>query len=183
MENAEVEHENVEMKLLASSLTEDSQRWFKVLPNNHIASYEYFTKLLKKIWTTKKDNAMLLAQLNQIKKEYETVNEFENRFDKLYIQILTYLRPTYVVIRILYMNSFDGKFHFFMKDKNPTNLAKAKEYNVDIEENILDSKVDPFQYPCVKAETKAKYSSSSGLDLITLLNQKIDQMSTQFFQE
>jgi hypothetical protein len=29
MENAEVEHEDVAMKLLASSLTEDAQRWFR----------------------------------------------------------------------------------------------------------------------------------------------------------
>jgi hypothetical protein len=42
------------------------------------------------------------------------------------------------------VNAFDGKFHFILKDKKPTSLAQAKEYNVEIEENILDSKVDPF---------------------------------------
>jgi hypothetical protein len=44
IENAEVEHEDVEMKLLASSLTKDAQRWFRGLPDNHIASYEDFAK-------------------------------------------------------------------------------------------------------------------------------------------
>jgi hypothetical protein len=61
-------------------------------------------------------------------------------------------------------------------------LAQAKEYSAEIEENILDSKVDPFQYPHVKAEAKTKASSSSAPDPISLLTQKIDQMSTQFVQ-
>jgi hypothetical protein len=112
MENAEVEHEDVAMKLLASSLTEDAQRWFRGLPDNHIASYEYFTKLFKNRWTTKKDNIMLVAQFNQIKKkENETVSEFDNRFDRLYSQIPTDLRPPDAVVHLLYMNAFDGKFH------------------------------------------------------------------------
>jgi hypothetical protein len=64
------------------------------------------------------------------------------------------------------MNAFDGKFHFILKDKKPTTLAQAKEYNAEIEENLLDSKVDPFQYPHAKAETKTKASSSSTPDPI-----------------
>jgi hypothetical protein len=54
MDNAEVKHEDVAMKLLASSLTKESLRWFKGLPDNDITSYEYFSKLFKNIWTKKK---------------------------------------------------------------------------------------------------------------------------------
>jgi hypothetical protein len=170
------------MKLLASSLTKDAHRWFRGLPDNHIASYEDFSMLFKNRWTTKKDNGMLIVQFNQIKKkENETVSEFDNRFDRLYSKILAYLRPTYVVLCLIYMNSFDGKLCFILKDKNPTTLSQA-EYSVDIEENLLESKVEPFQYPCTKIEAKTKSSSSSVPDLISLLNQKIDQMSTQFVQ-
>jgi hypothetical protein len=90
MDNAEVEHEDVAMKLLASSLTEEALRWFRGLPNNHITSYEYFSKLFKSRWTTKKDNGMLVAQFNQIKKkENKTVSEFDTRFDRLYSHIPT----------------------------------------------------------------------------------------------
>jgi hypothetical protein len=72
------------------------------------------------------------------------------------------------------MNAFDGKFCFILKDKKPTTLAQVKEYNAKIEENILDSKVDPFQYPCVKSGSKTKVSSRSSPDPISLLTQKID---------
>jgi hypothetical protein len=94
----------------------------------------------------------------------------------------TDLRPTNAIVRLLYMNYFNGKFCFILKDKNPTTSAQAKEYSADIEENIIDSKVDPFQYPCTKTEENTKYSSSSAPYPIALLTQKIDQMSTQFVQ-
>ena len=61
-------------------------------------------------------------------------------------------------------------------------LAQAKEYIREIEENILDSKVGPFQYPHVNTEENTKAPCSSALDPIALLTQKIDQMSTQFIQ-
>jgi hypothetical protein len=181
MDNTEVKHKDVAIRLLASSLTEEALRWFRGLPDNHLTSYEYFSKLFKSKWTTKKDNGMLVAQFNQIKKkENEIVSEFDTRFDRLYSQISTYLCPTAATVCLQYVNAFDGKFHFILKDKKPTSLAEAKEYSAEIEENLLDSKVDPFQYPCVKAEAKTKASSSSAPDLIALLTQKIDQMSTQF---
>jgi hypothetical protein len=56
LENDGVEHEDVAMKLLATSLDEDVKKWFKILPDNHLQSYEAFTNFLKNRWTNKKDN-------------------------------------------------------------------------------------------------------------------------------
>jgi len=61
-------------------------------------------------------------------------------------------------------------------------LAQAKDYNADIEENLLDSRVEAFQYTRVKVESKTKVSNNNVLDLIVLLTQKIDHMITQFTQ-
>jgi hypothetical protein len=123
------------------------------------------------------------SSINQIKKkENEVVSEFDTIFDRLYSQFPTYLRPTTATLCLLYVNAFDGQSRFILKDKKPTYLAQAKEYNVEIEEIFLDLKVDPFQYPHVKAEAKTKASSSSAPDSISLLTQKIDQTSTQFVQ-
>jgi hypothetical protein len=168
-----IEHEDVAMSLFASSLTEEALDWFRGLPDNHLTSYEAFSNLFKSRWSTKKDSGTLGAQFNQIKKkENEIVKEFNTRFDRLYNQIPTEFRPTASSVCLLYMNAFEGKFHFILKDKKPTSLAQAKEYSVDIEENLLDSRVEPFQYPRVKAEAKTKVSNSSAPDLIALLTQK-----------
>jgi hypothetical protein len=72
---------------------------------------------------------MLVTQFNQINKENEIVSEFDNRFDRLYNQIPTDLHSTDAVVCLLYMNTFDGKFCFILKDKNPTTLDQSKEYN------------------------------------------------------
>jgi hypothetical protein len=80
------------------------------------------------------------------------------------------------------MNAFEGKFRYILKDKNMTSLAEDKEFGIDIEDNLLDSKIEPFQYPCTKTEARKKVSNNNVLDPIALLTQKIDQMNTQFVQ-
>jgi hypothetical protein len=42
------------------------------------------------------------------------------------------------------MNSFEWKFGFILKDKNTTSMAESKEFSIDIEENLLDYKVEHF---------------------------------------
>jgi hypothetical protein len=90
-------------------------------------TYSLCDNIFKNRWTTKKDNGMLVAQFNQIKKkENETVSEFDNRFDRLYSQIPTDLRPTDAVVHLLYMNAFDGKFCFILKDKKSHHLGTSQ---------------------------------------------------------
>jgi len=60
MENKGVEHEYVAMKFISTFLTYDSHRWFKCLPDNHLPTYEYFVKLFKNRWETKKYSRMLM---------------------------------------------------------------------------------------------------------------------------
>jgi hypothetical protein len=57
------------------------------------------------------------------------VSEFDTMFDRLYSHILTYFCPTVMAFRLLYVNAFDEKFLFILKDKKPTTLAQAKEYS------------------------------------------------------
>jgi hypothetical protein len=54
--NEGVEHEDVAIRLLAISLDEYSQRWFKGLPDNHLASYDNFDKSLTNRWSKNKDS-------------------------------------------------------------------------------------------------------------------------------
>jgi hypothetical protein len=67
--------------------------------------------LFKRRWETNKDSGMLMTQFNQIKKkENETVSESDTIFDKLYSQIPKDLCPSDVVVCLLYVNAFEGKF-------------------------------------------------------------------------
>ena len=80
------------------------------------------------------------------------------------------------------MNAFEGQFWYILKDKNPTSLVEDKESSIDIKENLLDSKIEPFQYPRNKRESRKKVSNNNVPNLIYLLTKKIDQMNTQFVQ-
>jgi hypothetical protein len=71
MEDNSIEHEDVAMKLLATSLDEDAKKWFKGFPDNHLQSYEAFTKLFKNRWTTKKDKWNVIDAIQPNKKERE----------------------------------------------------------------------------------------------------------------
>jgi hypothetical protein len=179
MDNAGIKHEDIAMRLLTSSLTKEALDWFRVLPNNHLTSYEYFSNLFKRRWSTKKEGGMLRSQFNQInKKENEIVKAFNTIFDRFYNQIPAKFCPIASLVRLIYMNAFEGKFCFILKDKKPTSLAQSKECSVYMEDNLLDSRVEPFQYPHVKAEAKTKVSNNIAPNLISLLTQKIDHMST-----
>jgi hypothetical protein len=72
------------------------------------------------------------------------------------------------------MNAFEGQFRYIIKDKKPTSLAEAKEFSINIEENLLDSKIEPFQYPRNKTESRTEVPNNNVLDLISLLTKKID---------
>jgi len=111
MDNAGIDHEDVAMRLFASSLTEEALDWFKGLPDNHIMTYDAFFALFRSRRSRKVDGGTLATQFNQInKKENEMVRQFTSRFDRLYNQIPIDYRPITSSICLLYMNSFKGKF-------------------------------------------------------------------------
>jgi hypothetical protein len=80
------------------------------------------------------------------------------------------------------VNSFEGQFSFPIKDKAPDTLANAKDYSAQIEENVISSRIKPFQFPCAKVEAKANIVTNNAPNPITLLVQKFDQMNVQFVQ-
>jgi hypothetical protein len=70
-----VEQEDVAMRLLATSLTEDAQRWFDSLLDNHVITYEDFYKLSITRWSLKKHSEMIMNQFNQITEKGERDSE------------------------------------------------------------------------------------------------------------
>jgi hypothetical protein len=111
MDNAGIDHEDVSLRSFASSLTKESLDWFRGLPDNHITSYDDFSNLFKSRWSKKEDGGTLGTQFNQIKKkENDVVKEFISRFDRLYNQIPTDYCHTPSLVRLLYMNAFEGQF-------------------------------------------------------------------------
>jgi hypothetical protein len=103
MENVGIKHEDVAMRIFASSFTKEALDWFIAPPRNHLTSYEYFANLFKSIWSTKTNDGTLGDQFNQIqKRENETVKEFNTIFDRLYNQIPTVFFPTPWIVPMMW---------------------------------------------------------------------------------
>jgi len=78
------------------------------------------------------------------------VEEFDARFDNLHSHIPKDLCLLEAIVLLLYLNAFKGHLGFIRKEKKPENLSKAKEYNTQVEEHLISSKIEPFQFPCAK---------------------------------
>jgi hypothetical protein len=59
MDNAGIDHEDVAMRLFASSLTEEALDWFKRLLDNQITTYDAFSSLFKGRWSKKPNGGTL----------------------------------------------------------------------------------------------------------------------------
>ena len=79
----EVEHEDVVMKLFVHSLTEDLRDWIRRLPDDSITSWSDFEKLFKEQYGDNTNARFMLNEFNNIKKNpNESTFDFNVRFQK-----------------------------------------------------------------------------------------------------
>jgi hypothetical protein len=55
------------MKLFASSLVQNTRKWYNNLPDKSIKTCEAFHDIFAKIWGMEKDGRFLLVQFNEMK--------------------------------------------------------------------------------------------------------------------
>ena len=97
------EHEDVCMKLLASTFEGKVAAWFNNLPDNSITGYDMLETKFKSHWEHKVDDRFLLNQLYEIKrKEGELIQDFNHRFDSLIGKIDQDLKPPEKAITMHY---------------------------------------------------------------------------------
>ena len=79
----EIEHEDVVMKLFVHSLVEDARDWFKRLPDDNIYSWSDLESLFKEQYGDKTNVGFMLNDFNNIKKNpNESAFDFNVRFQK-----------------------------------------------------------------------------------------------------
>lgn len=73
----EVVHEYVVMKLFVHSLIEDARDWYRRLPDDSISSWDDFEKCFKEKYGDNTNASFILNEFNNIKKnQNETVFDF-----------------------------------------------------------------------------------------------------------
>jgi hypothetical protein len=138
-----LQHQDVIMKLFSASLIGDAKAWYDSLPRKSIKTWEDFENAFSKKWGDEKDKALLFSQFDKIQKhEQEPVREFNARFDALVEEFPHNIRPLEGITLVRYLNAFQGKFQFLLKNKYPTTLLEAQEFASQIEANLDSCKLN-----------------------------------------
>jgi hypothetical protein len=70
------------------------------------------------------------------------VREFNARFDALVEEFPLNIRPTEGITLAQYLNAFQGKFQFLLRNKFPETLKEAQDFASQIETNLSSCKFD-----------------------------------------
>ena len=95
---------------------------------------EYY---FKEQYGDKLSQSYILIEFNNIKillNEY--VTEFNNRFQKRMYKVMQAMQVDDKVCLITYLNAFDGKITYQLRDKEPRTLREAFRIVVNIENNL-----------------------------------------------
>ena len=132
----EVEHEDVVMKLFVHSLIEDARDWLRRLPDDSICSWSDLESLFKEQYGDDTSVGFMLNDFNNIKKNpNESAFNFNVRFQKGMYKLFQVMRLNEDVYLTTYFNAFDSKMAYELRDKAPITLRDAYKIAVNIENN------------------------------------------------
>jgi hypothetical protein len=138
VDDFDVEHEDVVMRMFVSTLEGEARAWYKSLPDASIDGWDSFQEKFIERWADKQDNFSLINAFDNIKKNGdETVTDFNARFSKTYYKIPTTIRPNAAYALIFYLEAYDGIFGIFLRSKEPQNLEEAQAVAIKLERHFL----------------------------------------------
>lgn len=106
--SANVAHEDVRMKLFVLSLEEDALKWFTKRPDHSFNSLQALTNAFKDRFGDKREESHLVKALCIIKKkENETVEEFNKRFNGIVKELPQDYKPPDKSLRDFYIDAFN----------------------------------------------------------------------------
>jgi hypothetical protein len=73
------------------------------------------------------------------KKNFESVLEFTQRFNKLYNKILVEVKPSQSTTKVTFFGAFDPNFSLLLRERRSTDLTKMQDDALEIESNMMAS--------------------------------------------
>lgn len=126
IEDFDVNHEDVIMKLFVQSLVGSAREWFSFLSYHSIYSWKSFESTFIETYGEFICEYSLLVDLVgiHIGKE-ELVNAFNLIFGTTLKRIPKKCRPHDALSLVIYLAAFDSKMGYLLRDKEPQNLHHA----------------------------------------------------------
>ena len=119
--------------MFVQSLEGDARKWFRNLAPDSIHSWVAFHNLFMEKWGEKKDHQYYLSEFSSMKKKNsESVNDFNKRFNKMYNRIPDDIRPSQAAAKVAYAIAYDPDFAMILRERRSRNLDIMQNDAVDI---------------------------------------------------
>jgi len=159
----EVDEDDVKMKLFSQILSGEVRKWFKSLPIATINDLAAFNQSFLNRWETKKNPLQVLNEYKNIKRgPNETIEEYCDRFNRVYNAIPAAIKPPPELSLIHFLEGFDVNMAYQLRERDPTALEEMQSNAVKVDTNLLAKKSN------LKTERRVTIKeepSSSSLDL------------------
>jgi hypothetical protein len=135
------DEEDVKMTLFVYSLEGDTIEWFTDFDQNKFSTLNEILDEFSKRWGDKKEHSFQLVSLTSShKKENDTLEEFNAKFDQLLKSLHDDINPSKATISIYYMEAFEGEMRYALRDKDPQDLKTTQAMDTRIDKNMQDAR-------------------------------------------
>jgi len=136
IDDFEIDHEDVVMRLFVQSLDEDARDWFSYLPAHSVSSWHGFKSAFLVQYGERISEYAVISNFMYIHiEEGELIPAFNLRFMRALNRIPECMRPNDALCLVVYLGAFDKKMSYRLRDKEPTTLHQAHQFAIDIENN------------------------------------------------
>jgi hypothetical protein len=135
------DEEDVKMTLFVYSLEGDAAEWFTDFDPAKFNTLDSILDEFRKRWGDQKEHRFQLAALTSShKKENETVEEFNAKFNSLVRSLHDDIKPSDAAVLIYYMEAFEREMRYALRDKDPQDLKTAQATAIKIDKNMQDAR-------------------------------------------
>ena len=149
-----------------------ARKWFKELPAGSVACIKALDDISLKHCGERRDHLYYITEFRNLKRENgESVSNFTKRFNNMYSNIPTEIKPTDTSARKTYANAFDFDFFLLLRERMSTSLSLMQDATLEVESNILASqkvkgKIDRKKQP---VDPSGASASENKIDKMTKL--------------
>ena len=118
IDNFEIMHEDVVMRLFLKSFARDAKFWFWNLKFDSIGSWEELHDVFLKYWGKNESYDQFLSKFYSLKREDdEPITKFNWRFQSFYISMLMEIRPSEKLAMLYYVMAQHSNLVFFLLER------------------------------------------------------------------
>jgi hypothetical protein len=137
----EIVHDDVTMRLFSHSLSGDVAVWFRCLEASSIGSWTELCHAFLKCWGENKSLDQYWFEFNALRRgEEEAFAVFNRRFYNVYRSMHVEIRPTEIAAMVYYVMAQHPELVLPSRERKSSSLRHLFEDAVEVEENIKASK-------------------------------------------